>query len=60
MLEYLKQLDAELLCTLNGWNCPYADQLMWLVSGSFPQHSSSSRCWHSWRATALGVAFSRS
>ena len=35
MLEYLKQLDAELLCTLNGWNCPYADQLMWLVSGKF-------------------------
>ena len=56
MLEYLKQLDAELLCTLNGWNCPYADQLMWLVSGKF----SSLCCWHSWRATALGVAFSRS
>lgn len=35
MLEYLKQLDVELLCTLNGWNCPYADQLMWLVSGKF-------------------------
>lgn len=35
MLEYLKQLDAELLCTLNGWNSPYADQLMWLVSGKF-------------------------
>ena len=35
MLEYLKQLDADLLCTLNGWNCPYADQLMWLVSGKF-------------------------
>lgn len=35
MLEYLQQLDADLLCTLNGLNCPYADQLMWLISGKF-------------------------
>ncbi|MDO4510775.1 MAG: phosphatase PAP2 family protein [Bacteroidales bacterium] len=35
MLEYLQQLDAQLLCALNGMNCPYADQLMWLISGKF-------------------------
>lgn len=35
MLEYLQQLDADLLCTLNGLNCPYTDQLMWLISGKF-------------------------
>ncbi len=35
MLEYLRQLDAQLLCAINGWHCPYTDQLMWLISGKF-------------------------
>lgn len=35
MIEYLKQLDASLFCTLNAWHCPFADQLMWLISGKF-------------------------
>ncbi len=35
MLEYLRQLDAELLCAINGWHCPYSDQLMWIISGKF-------------------------
>lgn len=35
MLTYLQQLDASLLVAINGWHCPYADQLMWLISGKF-------------------------
>ena len=35
MLTYLQQLDASLLVAINGWHCPFADQLMWLISGKF-------------------------
>ncbi|MGM9868684.1 MAG: phosphatase PAP2 family protein [Sodaliphilus sp.] len=35
MLSYLQQLDASLLVAINGWHCPFADQLMWLISGKF-------------------------
>lgn len=35
MIEYLKQLDTSLFCTLNACHSPFADQLMWLVSGKF-------------------------
>lgn len=33
MLDILQQIDASALCAINGANCPYADSLMWLISG---------------------------
>lgn len=35
MLSFLQQWDADLLLAINGWHCPFADQLMWLISGKF-------------------------
>ena len=33
MIEALQQFDASMLCAINGAHCPYADSLMWLISG---------------------------
>ncbi len=32
MLEQLLHIDTEVLLAINGWNAPWADSLMWIVS----------------------------
>ena len=32
MLEELLHIDTEILLAINGWNAPWADSLMWIVS----------------------------
>ena len=32
MLEQLLHIDTEILLAINGWNAPWADTLMWIIS----------------------------
>lgn len=34
MISVLQQLDVQILKTINGWHTPWADALMWRVSGA--------------------------
>lgn len=33
MIEFLESIDRSLLLSINGWNSPFFDQLMWFISG---------------------------
>ena len=33
MIEYLESLDRWLVLTINGWNTPFLDEVMWVISG---------------------------
>ena len=32
MLEQLLHIDTEILLAINGWNAPWADRVMWIIS----------------------------
>lgn len=33
MLQFLQELDENIILTINGWNTPFFDTLMWWISG---------------------------
>ncbi len=33
MLEYLESIDIAIVQLINGWNTPFLDEVMWIVSG---------------------------
>lgn len=33
MIEFLKDIDQSLLLAINGWNSPFWDSIMWLLTG---------------------------
>ena len=33
MIEYLESIDRQIILTVNGWNTPFWDEFMWIVSG---------------------------
>ncbi|PHR34271.1 MAG: phosphatase PAP2 family protein [Fluviicola sp.] len=33
MIEYLESIDIALVQLVNGWNTPFLDELMWIISG---------------------------
>lgn len=33
MIEYLESIDLAIVQMVNGWNTPFLDELMWIVSG---------------------------
>lgn len=33
MIEWLEELDRWLVLTINSWNTPFLDELMWVISG---------------------------
>ena len=33
MIEYLESLDIAIVQLVNGWNTPFLDEVMWIVSG---------------------------
>ena len=35
MIEFLEAIDQDIILTINGWNTPFLDALMWIVSGKF-------------------------
>ena len=35
MIEFLEALDKDVILAVNGWNTPFLDKLMWIVSGKF-------------------------
>lgn len=51
MIEYLEAIDIEIFKALNGANCPFFDEFMWLVSGKF--------AWLLMCATLLYVSFKK-
>ena len=35
MFDALESIDRQLLLLINGWNSPFCDELMWLISGRY-------------------------
>jgi undecaprenyl-diphosphatase len=33
MIEWLESIDRQIVLTINGWNSPFLDELMWIISG---------------------------
>ena len=33
MIEYLESIDIAIVQLVNGWNTPFLDEVMWIVSG---------------------------
>lgn len=33
MIEWLESVDRQIVLAINGWNSPFFDELMWIVSG---------------------------
>ena len=33
MIEYLEEIDRAIVLTVNGWNTPFLDEIMWVISG---------------------------
>lgn len=33
MIEWLESLDRQIVLTVNGWNSPLLDEIMWVISG---------------------------
>ena len=33
MIDFLESIDRQLLLLINGWNSPFFDEVMWIVSG---------------------------
>lgn len=35
MIEFFEALDKDIILAINGWNTPFLDKLMWIISGKF-------------------------
>ncbi|MCO4814486.1 MAG: phosphatase PAP2 family protein [Flavobacteriales bacterium] len=35
MIEFFEALDKDIILAVNGWNTPFLDKLMWIISGKF-------------------------
>lgn len=33
MIDWLESIDRQIVLTINGWNSPLVDQIMWIISG---------------------------
>jgi len=33
MIEFLEEIDRAIVLTINGWNTPFLDEVMWIISG---------------------------